>query len=161
MRQETLERFNKFVKKLKNGCWEWQGNLHKDGYGFFTFGSRQELAHRVAFKLFIGKLPTKMMVCHSCDYPACVNPMHLWLGTQSDNMKDMVLKKRNGGFTKNPLRGEKHSNAKFTKKDIENIRKKAKKGISNSSLATQFGTNYKYIWKIINGLVWKTQSMMS
>jgi hypothetical protein len=92
----TADNFESFVEKDPvNGCWIWKGKtLH--GYGRTQFNGRSEAAHRVAYFLFKGD-PSGMNVCHSCDRPPCVNPDHLWLGTQADNMADMVKKGRNKG----------------------------------------------------------------
>lgn len=84
-----LERFLKKIKISKNGCWDWQAQKDKDGYGRFQSGS----AHRWSYKHYKGD-PTGLFVCHSCDNPGCVNPDHLWLGTHQDNMKDMVKKNK-------------------------------------------------------------------
>src|SRR5689334_22633122 len=79
-------------------CWEWNGRTDKNGYG--SLGVRIDrqrktlTAHRVSHELNIGPVPIGMFVLHRCDNPACVNPSHLWLGTHTDNMKDMVNKRR-------------------------------------------------------------------
>jgi len=75
-------------------CWEWQGGKKPDGYGSAGYEGKSDLAHRVAWKLTKGPIPKGMYICHSCDNPACCNPAHLFLGTQSDNMKDMIVKGR-------------------------------------------------------------------
>lgn len=160
MKKHLLDRFDKYIKKLANGCWEWQGNLHKDGYGFFTINSKPVLAHRISFQLYIKKIPKGLFVCHSCDNRKCVNPKHLWLGTQFQNMQDMMQKKRNGGVSLNPKRGENHPNCKFSIKQIQSIRDKFKAGFKTVELAREFKTNYKYIWKIVNNKVWNKLSMI-
>lgn len=90
------ERFEeKFKINEETGCWEWQGSLNNCGYGFFAIKSGfQKTAHRASFELYIGTIPDKMKVCHECDNTLCVNPNHLFLGTQQDNMDDMYKKGR-------------------------------------------------------------------
>jgi hypothetical protein len=77
-----------------NGCWEWQGQKNNTGYGRFRVIGHN-LAHRVSFSIFVGPLlGSTMLVCHKCDNPPCVNPEHLFIGTQKKNMEDCSLKGR-------------------------------------------------------------------
>ena len=106
-----VERFMKKVNKIENGCWLWTAYRMKNGYGLFRTPARNELAHRVAYRLFNGVLST-CDVMHSCDTPACVNPKHLSLGTRKENMQDAKIKLR--------MRvGETHGRAKLTNKQAE------------------------------------------
>ena len=75
-------------------CWEWEGAKTRGGYGNFQANRRYNRAHRFSYEHFIGPIPSKVLVLHSCDNPACINPTHLWLGTQADNMQDMAVKER-------------------------------------------------------------------
>lgn len=95
MYRPLKERFWQKVQHSDSGCWEWLGSRDGGGYGMFQYGSRDSRrAHRVAWELTNGEIPTGMFVLHSCDYPPCVNPAHLRLGTNSDNMKDMWARNR-------------------------------------------------------------------
>lgn len=78
-----------------SGCLLWLGRVAKhNGYGQLSVSNREEQAHRVAYRMTKGEIPTGLMVLHSCDQPSCVNPDHLRLGTQQDNMADRAQRNR-------------------------------------------------------------------
>jgi len=85
---------------IKNGCWVYSGHKDSKGYGAVRVGSRKdgtrrmEKAHRYAWSLINGAIPKGMMILHRCDNPSCVKPGHLFVGTNQDNMDDMVRKGR-------------------------------------------------------------------
>ena len=136
------------------GCWEWQGTT-RNGYGRMTIGSRTDgtrktvSTHRLAYELHFGEIPDGMEVCHKCDNRLCVNPYHLFLGTHQDNMDDREQKGRN-----NPPRGEKHSKAKLTEKDVLAIREKRMQGKSFGKLAEEYAVNKKTIINAVTGKSW-------
>jgi len=121
MAADTLqERFDQKYIISPDGCWLWTAALNKNnGYGVIGLGGRghanTKAAHRVSYKLHIGPIPEKLYVLHKCDNPPCVNPDHLFLGTQLDNMDDMIAKGRN-------CKGEAIGTAKLTEKDVLKIR---------------------------------------
>jgi len=96
-----IDRFlSKIDKTAPDGCWLWTAGKfspvrHGFGrYGAFWVGGKMRYAHRVAWEIFIGDIPSDMNVLHSCDNPPCCNPEHLFLGTQLDNVRDMISKGR-------------------------------------------------------------------
>lgn len=90
------QRFNsKFRRSKNNSCWVWMAAKDDDGYGKFRLG-REQFAHRAQWILTNGPIPKGKCVCHTCDNPPCVNPSHLFIGTQIQNIKDRELKNRGG-----------------------------------------------------------------
>lgn len=77
-----------------DSCWNWKAYTDKDGYGIFSLQNKNHRAHKLAYLWNKGEIPEGLNVCHSCDNPSCVNPDHLWLGTQKDNQQDMAQKGR-------------------------------------------------------------------
>ncbi len=119
-----------------------------DGYGRITVNWRGTRAHRVSWELRNGPLSPGAVVCHRCDNRACVNPDHLFVGTQADNMRDMVTKGRNA-------RGEKCGPAKVTDRQAVEIRLLRKAGFPNRELAGAFGVSRNMIEKVTTGQTWK------
>lgn len=95
-------RFFRYVEPMMDdrGCWEWRGNMIRGTqpwpmhYGRVKIDKRTVTAHRVSWMVHFGDIPSGLNVCHKCDNPSCVNPGHLFLGTQSQNMRDMGDKGR-------------------------------------------------------------------
>ena len=94
----------RFWPKVEKGspaeCWLWKGAVNNQGYGQILFNGKVCLASRVSWVMHIGPVPDGLFVLHHCDTPACINPGHLFLGTQTDNMADMAAKGRNGHSNK-------------------------------------------------------------
>lgn len=88
---------SKYEPVTETGCWIWTASIGGGGYGQIGSGGRKQplLAHRASWQIHFGQIPDGMQVCHKCDVKLCVNPDHLFLGSQIDNMQDMIRKGRN------------------------------------------------------------------
>ena len=166
----VLDRF--LAKVDKNGelpqqcpelgcCWPWtaaksylpRGSSIYQGVGSFRRTlKRSEVAHRVSWELFVGPIPEKMVVRHKCDNSLCVNPKHLELGTQQDNLNDMKLRDR---FRTNSPKGEQHANAKLTYSKVEQIRQQLAAKVTLTAIARSFGVSLSTVSDISKGRSWK------
>lgn len=143
--------WSKVDRRTPDECWNWQAGTNKDGYGFFALKSKCVRAHRVAYELATGKLPSELKVLHSCDNPACCNPAHLSLGTQLQNMKDRNQKGRQARQT-----GETNGGHKLTLEDVQEIRRLYKLGgTSQREIAKEFGISRAQAGRITSGQNWK------
>ena len=133
----------------REGCWEWLGGQFRDGYGIITIQQQPWAAHRVSYELAKGPIPDGMRVCHSCDHPGCVNPEHLWLGTDADNHADRKRKDRSF----RPF-GEKNAQAKLTGKEVAAIKRELADGARGSDLARKYWVSPQTICDIKKGRIW-------
>lgn len=132
-------------------CWLWNGSVNSWGYGRTINNiSPERAAHRISFHLHKGPIPRGLLVLHSCDVPRCCNPEHLFLGTNADNMRDMVRKGRRPA-----RRGERSSAAKLTAAQVNEIRSSYELKQTVSSLSRRFGVSRRTIKFILDGVTWK------
>lgn len=138
-------------------CWEWQGFRNSRGYGQCRHNKDQRVAHRWAWEITYGPIPRGILVCHHCDNPPCVNPAHLFLGTQRDNVRDMHAKGRDRiVFESDPPQGEKNANAKLTAAKVIAMRAEyAAGGITQKQLAERYGISPALASFVISGRAWK------
>lgn len=132
-----------------NGCAPWNGRRYRDGYGEFRVSGRSVAAHRVAVWIKTGApVPEGCVVCHTCDHPWCVNPDHLFVGTQSDNERDKLRK----GRAKSPFgRGVHNNNAKLTEAEVVEIRFLARDGARIEDLASRFRVSSRTVYDAVRG----------
>jgi len=136
-----------------DSCWLWTGTVQQAGYGEFRSGrnrkDRRISAHRFSYELHFGPIPSGLCVCHRCDNPPCVNPAHLFLGTNAENTLDCVAKNRNA-------KGERQGHAKLTAAAVLDIRSEFASGtVTKTALAKRFGVTVQAVWLILNGKNWK------
>lgn len=140
-------------------CWPYMGQRLPKGYGLFYANGRKGLAHRFVVEMEHGPIPAGMLVCHHCDNPSCVNPNHLYLGTQVQNIADMfrrgrapTAEYRSAVGLKVARRGTDHHNSKLDADKVRAIRVTVG---SSSEVAKIFGVSRRTIGFIRQGLIWK------
>jgi hypothetical protein len=145
---KLLRRIEKYsIPEPNSGCWLWMGAQRgSSGYGCICFRGKTSRAHRVSWEAHKGPIPEGMNVLHKCDVRMCINPDHLFLGTQGDNMRDMCAK---GRHVAPP--GSRHGNSKLTESDVIAIRSSE---AVHKVVAAQFGIDVNHVRLIRRGLRW-------
>jgi hypothetical protein len=129
-------------------CWLWTGSKNNMGYGRINIKGKVQLAHRISFEMNHGAIVKGLKVLHKCDNPLCVNPKHLKLGTQKENLQDMYKKGR-------ACVGEDKPNAKLNKEKVTYIRSRYRSGgVSQRSLAKEVGISQSILCQVINKKRW-------
>lgn len=145
-------------------CWEWTAGCFWDGYGNKRWGDSVQRAHRISWQLANGKIPNGLLVLHKCDNRKCVNPAHLFLGTNQDNMDDMKAKgrsKKEKGRKMPPksaetIRRMSDAQGKITRDIACEIRNRYKENnISQKALGIEYGLSQSQICNIVKGSRWK------
>jgi hypothetical protein len=142
-----LDRFNqKYIPEPNSGCWLWTAATDACGYGSFGIGGSGNSikAHRVSYKLFKGSIPKGKIICHSCDTPSCVNPDHLFCGTDAENIADRDKKRRTA-------KGIYNGKSKLTEELVTLIRRS---DLSERALAAQLGFSRGTINAVRSGRTW-------
>ena len=146
-----IPRFFSHVAFGSSSCWYWVGSVDPSGYGKFSY-PKENKAHRAAFRIFTGEIPDGMKVMHKCDTRCCVNPEHLILGTQAENVADMMQKKRHrsvGRF------GEKNPMSRLTIAQVQEIRNRVSSGETQRSMCKVFGVSPMTISRVVRKETWK------
>lgn len=141
----------KSIPEPNTGCWLWEASHKPNGYGYMWAGTKKEHSHRLSYTLFKGPIPNGLNILHKCDQPACINPDHLFTGTQAENLQDCV---RKGRHTKVALKGSTNPKAKLTDADIQEIRATPKRPRYLYDLATKFGVSRGTICSVKRGRSW-------
>lgn len=142
------------IPEPNSGCWLWLGAVRANGYGVVGIqvngNWRTKSAHRASWEISYGGIPSGMSILHRCDVRCCVNPEHLFLGTQLDNMRDMHSK---GRYTRSPYKcGEEHSTSKLTEAQALYVLSSPKRTVD---LAKEIGVTQPCISSLRNGYTWK------
>ena len=131
-----------------NGCINFTGSKSAFGHGELAYKGKKYRAHRLSYIAYIGPIPEGLVVCHYCDNPSCINPEHLFLGTQAENLADAMRKNR----MKAPfVNGEKHGMSKLTKIDVLKIRQDSR---PYNQIAKDFGVSPSTIKRAKTGQTW-------
>lgn len=130
-------------------CWLWSGAKNAHGYGVLYALGRARLAHRLAWEQVHGAIPSGMSVCHHCDTRACVNPEHLFLGTNADNVADRHAKGRTRWATQ---RGQDHHQAKLTDEDVRAILASSERGVA---LAKRYSVSESSVHRVRAKKSWR------
>lgn len=146
--EPRIQSFWAKVVRIENGCWNWIGSFGGSRYGVFRVGKTLMKAHRFSWLIAHGTLHEAMRVLHKCDNPRCVNPDHLFIGTQRDNVLDMESK----GRARHP-HGEAHGLSKLSQSDAAFIRGNS---ASLAQLAMRFGVSKQTISRVKRGITWRT-----
>lgn len=143
--RERLEEYS--IPEPNSGCWLWLRGVSQEGYGRLRVNGKAQSAHRVSYEEYVGPIPDGLYVCHHCDTPGCINPEHLFVGTNQDNMADRANKGR--------ALGEKNNAAKLSDKDVVEIADLIREGnCFQTEIAARYGVTDKLVSHIKLGLRW-------
>ncbi len=163
MNKKDIDRFESKIDK-SGDCWEWTRSLDISGYGVFAIKHENYKAHRISYELYKGKIPKDMLVCHSCDNRKCVNPEHLFPGTNKDNNHDMIKKGRARYPGTDKTKGESNGRAILSKDKVLEIRERWKLDKDAYSengfcilFSSLYGVSKSQIYRIIKNQQWRNK----
>jgi hypothetical protein len=137
------------VHPIHGTCWAWLGRCDpSSGYCSLVVNKKLVYAHRYSYEIHIGKIPSGLFVCHRCDNRPCTNPSHLFLGTNYENRRDSVEKRRHAY-------GERTGAAKLTNEKVLAIRKAFNEGQAAVKIARDYGICFQSVYYIVNRTTWK------
>lgn len=142
--------------ETESGCWEWQASRSRKGYGTMGRDGKSVLAHRVSMEILGGQVPGELQVCHHCDNPPCINPRHLFVGTNADNVQDKMGK---GRHVTNPLVGSNCPWATLDEPTVLSIYEMAWRDVSQEEVARRFRVSRSKVDKIKHGATWSHVTM--
>ena len=152
LRPTATDRFwAKIIPEPNSGCWLWDGSYDNYGYGQIWADRRVHRAHRFSYTLNVGPITPGLCICHRCDTPACVNPDHLFVGTQADNIRDAVRKGRVRGGGQSC---EAHHSAKLSFAKVRQMKALRSRGLIYREIAARFGVSKATAMKAIKGQNW-------
>lgn len=138
----------------EDDCWLWLGAQSGNGYGRLEFEGRYQQAHRVSYQIHCEPIPEDYNVLHTCDNRICVNPKHLFPGTQQDNVDDMVNKGRDSFGGERPKYGVEHPGTFFTEDQVREIKWMLNEGYTHKFIGEYFGVARQTITNINLGRSW-------
>lgn len=130
------------------GCWIWLGTVDQHGYGQLKINGKHVRAHRHSYRVFKEPISACRVVRHSCDQPGCINPDHLSLGTQAQNIADCI---RKGRFPK----GVMSSRSRISEGTVREVRHRASLSESHTSIGRALGMSREHVRDIVAGKIWK------
>jgi len=156
LEQRRADFMSKVAISTESDCWLWTGAQSSNRYGVVHIRPKNTFAHRVAYQLFVGPIPSGLLVCHRCDVKLCVRHDHLFLGTTSDNQRDSMSKGRTAcqRGTQNPAKGEQLWNAKLSPATVRTIRMRFLSGDTITELAKAYGMSRSSIRAAATAETW-------
>ena len=139
-----------YIPEPNSGCWLWLGLCNRRGYGVIGYQRKRSLAHRMMLSFYQPNSDANLYACHRCDVTSCINPDHLFWGTQGQNLQDAVSKGRMKGYPR--AAGAQHGMARLTEAQVSAIRAS---DASSKDLGNQYSISPAHVWRIRTGKIWR------